>query len=170
MMAHGRAASWFAEPITAEDTGRFGIVIGDSRYQALLETLAILIGVRLWLPAWRCDRTVIALRSDSQAALGAVSSLKSSSAGINAIVRELALDLAEGRYRVDVVGHLPGEQNAWADALSRLRQPGSGATIPVDLLAVPRAHPGRRSASWWETVEAPAPEGGAASAAPAISQ
>eukprot|EP00959_Pyramimonas_sp_CCMP1952_P185967 3888341-Pyramimonas_sp.AAC.1 len=45
MVVHGRAASWFAEPISAEDTRRFGIVVGDSRYQALLETLAILVGV-----------------------------------------------------------------------------------------------------------------------------
>ena len=45
--------------------------------------------------------------------------------------------------------HLPGRRNLWADALSRIAQPGSGAVIPAALLDAQRATPPVRDAAWW---------------------
>ena len=38
--------------------------------------------------------------------------------------RGLALELAEGRYDLDMVSHIPGRCNILADILSRFCQPG----------------------------------------------
>ena len=51
--------------------------------------------------------------------------------------------------------HLPGENNEWADALSRLAQPGAGARIPAPLLGVARTPVEERGASFWITGNAP---------------
>ncbi|CAK0809933.1 unnamed protein product, partial [Prorocentrum cordatum] len=155
IVVRGQVLSWFAEAVTAEDVVRLGIRVGDSRFQALLETLAILIGVREWLPAWKDERAAVVLRGDSQAALGATANLKSASPALNAVVRELSLDLAEGRYQVDVVALLAGKDNAWADALSRLHEPGGAAEVPRALLARPRTRPAKRDGTWWETMGGP---------------
>ena len=147
----GRPWSFFAEPVSALDIERFGIEVGSSSYQALLETIAVLVGVRAWLPLWKDDRLTIRIRSDSAAALGSIRRQKSSNANVNAVVRELALDLAEGLYQIDVTEHLPGKCNTWADPLSRLWQPGTKATIPAGLEAVGRQAIQARDDAWWRT-------------------
>eukprot|EP00973_Karenia_brevis_P001561 211303-Karenia_brevis.AAC.1 len=92
----------------------------------------------------------IRIASDSKAVLGAFLKLRSPAPAINVMVRELALDLAEGRYHVDVHEHIAGTLNVWADALSRLSEPDSGAVIPEPLRHIPQASPGRRNPAWWE--------------------
>ena len=63
-----KVVSWFAEPISKEDIARFKIVVGSCAHQALIECLAILIGVRLWLPSWKDERMAVTVNSDSKAA------------------------------------------------------------------------------------------------------
>ena len=148
--------SWFAEAVAEEDVQRFGIVIGDCRLQALIETIAVLIGVRVWRDKWYSERAAITVRSDSLAALGAAAKLRSTTPAINAVVRELALGLAEGKYRIDVREHLPGALITVADVPSRLRQPGASTIVPSALGRVPRVHPPPRGHGWWETAASPA--------------
>ena len=45
---HGVAVHCFAEPVSKHDIVRFGIVVGDCRFHALLDTLVLLIAVRTW--------------------------------------------------------------------------------------------------------------------------
>lgn len=101
--------TYFALPIQGEDISRFDIVIGDPAFQALVENIAILIGVCLWLPHWRSERLVVRIRDDSIAALGAWEKEHSSNPAVNMVVREMALDLAEGKYKIDFKQHLPGD-------------------------------------------------------------
>ena len=152
---HGRYVSWFSEAITQEDRDRFGITPGECRHQALVECISILIGVRLWLPVWADRSTVVRVRSDSQAALQAMGKLRSPCQHINEVIRELALDLAEGRYHINVGQHIAGDLNTIADALSRLHQPGSKYQVPAVLMQVPRAVPPRRDLGWWEAAADP---------------
>ena len=56
-----------------------------------------------------------------------LSTEKSKSAAVNLVVREAALDMAEGLYRIDVREHIPGVTNLWPDALSRVGQPNMDA-------------------------------------------
>ena len=74
---------------------------------------------------------------------------------MNAVVREIALDFAEGKYRVDFIEHLAGNLNTMADALSRLFQPGTQKLIPAELLLHLRAAPPVRESAWWETMGSP---------------
>ena len=74
---------------------------------------------------------------------------------MNEVVRELALDLAEGRYELDFLKHVPGIENVLPDQLSRILQPGAIDTIPTELMTVKRAVAQRRDSSWWETADDP---------------
>ena len=145
----GLPFAWFSEELSAEDIARFGIIVGNPKWQALVENLALLVAVRMWLPLWKPGRLGICLRSDSMAALGAWKKERSSSPDINAVVREMSLDLAEWKYNFDSLEHLPGKLNDWADSLSRLQQPGSDARIPRELIQVRRFQPQSRGDSWW---------------------
>ena len=147
----GKPWSYFAEPISQLDIDRFGIKIGSSSFQALLETMAVLIGVRVWLPLWQDERLAIRVRSDSAAALGAMRRERSNNADLNEVVRELALDLAEGLYLIDIKEHLAGKDNTWADPLSRLYQPGAKAEVPAELRAIGRQAIPLRDAAWWRS-------------------
>ena len=129
----GDPCEYFGLPISSEDVARFGVVVGDHRFQTLLENLAILIGVRHWLPAWRHVRLLVTVRSDSRAALGAWTKERSRSAAVNEVVREAALDMAEGCYAIDIRAHVGGNADEWPDLLSRLHQPGAVTTLPAAL-------------------------------------
>ena len=146
---------FFSSPISEEDIARFGIKISDPASQALLENIAILIGVRHWLPKWKDLRLTVRIRSDSQAALGAWAKERSSNQKVNVVVREMALDLAEGRYKIDVMQHLPGRLNDLADTLSRMFQPAVNDIIPVGLADCCQVFPARRSGAWWRAAGAP---------------
>jgi hypothetical protein len=113
--------------------------------------MAVLMGVRIWLPYWKDERLAVRVRSDSAAALGALRRERSSQANVNAVVRELALDLAEGLYSIDIKEHLPGKMNTWADPLSRLYQPGEEAKLPEGLKNVGRQTMPPRDQAWWRT-------------------
>jgi hypothetical protein len=150
VMVFGVCKGWFAEPISEDDIGMFGIKVGEAKFQALLENLALLIAVRCWLPLWKHQRLAVCLRSDSMAALGAWAKERSTNPAINLVTRELSLDCAEGKFTVDRLEHLPGVANTWADALSRQFQPGSSAVIPGCLRHVPRSFPVARRNGWWQ--------------------
>ena len=69
---------------------------------------------------------------------------------MNYLLQEFALALACSteslrlRYK-----HVPGARNEWADALSRLTQPGSGARVPGPLRGIPPTEVPERTAGWW---------------------
>ena len=75
--------------------------------------------------------------------------LRSPTPAVNEIVQEISLDLAEGRYSIDVLKHLPGKFNEWADALSRIHMPDTPTRIPFELLGVERVRPAKRVNCWW---------------------
>ena len=47
--------------------------------------------------------------------------------------------------------HVRGKNNEWADALSRLGQPGADAVIPGPLRGLRRAAVPLRGPAWWRT-------------------
>ena len=56
-------------------------------------------------------------RGDSWAALGALGRLRSASPWINAVARELAIDIAEARYELAVHQHVVGKLNVLPSSL-----------------------------------------------------
>ena len=115
---------------------------------------AMLVGVRLWARFCYTRKWAVYLRSDSQAALGATFKLRSPDPRINAVVREISLDLADGKYEIDFLELLPGANNVYVDSRSRFYQPGASRKIPEELASVERDVPPKRSQEWWETAEA----------------
>ena len=151
----GARHRYFTDGISEEDVVRFGIVIGDAKHQAFLEALAILIGVRAWKDFIGKRRWAVWIRSDSQAAPGAALKLRSTNPQMNEVIRELALDLAEGKYELDFFEHVPGVENKVPDFLSRITQPGAGQTYPPELDGVSETNVDVRGADWWESAGPP---------------
>ena len=151
----GARLKHFADGISKEDVERFGLVIGDAKHQALLEALAILIGVRAWRDFIGSRRWAVWIRSDSQAALGAALKLRSANPQMNEVIRELALDLAEGKYELDFFEHVPGVENKVPDFLSRLTQPGADREYPPELGGITETIVDVRGADWWESAGPP---------------
>ena len=143
--------AWLATTWGKEDEEHLGLRVGDHRDQALVELLVIVIAARVWAPLWAKTPTMLTTRSDSIAALGALEKGASArSSAMNYLLQEFTLLLATSfedlrlRYK-----HVPGRRNEWADALSRLPQPGSGACVPGPLRAIaPTAVP-TRGPGWW---------------------
>ena len=134
----GKPQRWFSDPIHKLDVKRFTVEIGKAKDQALLEVLTMLVGVRLWARFCHTRKWAVYLRSDSQAALWAAFKLRSPDPSINAVVREISLDLAEGEYEIDFLEHILGANNVYADSLSRFYQPGASRKIPEELAGAER--------------------------------
>ena len=144
--------TWFATEVNGVDERVLGIRKGDCAGQAALEALALLVGLREWAAHWKEEPTQILARSDSLAALGSLLKVSSSAANLNVIMQELALDISDGTYEVELVGHIPAALNGWADSLSRLwAPPPETKVVPAALLVVPRTEVAARNSTWWRT-------------------
>lgn len=156
---YGAFLTWDSSPIeylaggwTEGGLNRFDLKLGDARGQTVWEALAILIELRCWWVYWKDQLVVIRAKSDSKAALGALEKQRSSAPSVNAVARELALDRALSTCEPLLeFAHVRGVRNEWADALSRLHQPGSNAVVPGPLRVVTRQTVPARVASWWRT-------------------
>ena len=148
----GHAIEFLHDEWDQADAEKFGIEIGDCRGQAIWEALALLISLRVWELFWWDRAFAMMVKSDSKAALGAFEKERSKSPHINAIAREIAFDLALSSFEpLLVYSHVKGKNNEWADALSRLSQPESGAVVPGPLRGCRRAQVPSRTKAWWRT-------------------
>eukprot|EP00971_Amphidinium_carterae_P075172 1486026-Amphidinium_carterae.1 len=67
----------------------------------------MLVALRLWRYHWQQDRISLTVRSDNYSVLFLLAKLRSRSAALTTIARELALELSDGTYRPDTLEHLP---------------------------------------------------------------
>ena len=118
----GRPLRWFSSPLTKELLEKFNAAAGDSAHNTLWEAVALLVGLRLWLPRAN-KRVVVRVKSDNIGALRTLLKLTSPKDAMGIIAREVALDIASGNYQVHELIHIPGVTNVAADALSRLWAP-----------------------------------------------
>ena len=100
-------------------------------------------------------QSAMMVRGDGIAALGALCKVASPAPAVSIVDREVGFDIAWSRYGVDVWTHLPGKQNSWADALSRLHESGARMQVPVALRAIEETSTAERTVSWWEAREPP---------------
>ena len=135
---NGHMSEYLYEYIPDEVAKLLCVDIGSSSSQQAFEALAVLVSLRVWSHLWRGRRTTIFVRSDSVSALILTLRLKTSGTGTGIIAQELAIDMARGVYRPQVVQHVPGIANKSADILSRMHQPDTQYTIPADLAKLPR--------------------------------
>ena len=154
--AEGYPLAWVASEVTADDARRLGVTIGDCAAQAVLEALAILVAVRTWAHIWTAAKARVHVRSDSQAALGALGKVASPVPAMNAVAREVALDVAASSYGLEPItwGHVAGKLNVWADALSRLAAP-EPELVPAELARIEPTEVAVRDEAWWRASSGP---------------
>ena len=58
----GVILGYFSDEVQQDDIQRFKIKIGEPESQQILECLAALVAMRLWLPLWRQDRISLTVR------------------------------------------------------------------------------------------------------------
>ena len=150
LIACDKIIAFFACPLTTDDEHIHGHLIGADTGQQVWEALCILVAMRTWSSYWLACQCSLTIKSDNVSALVMASKLKITSSEL--IARELALLLSEASYMPRHVVHVPGVMNAWADALSRLSEPGGNYRIPAALRSVPRSSPIRRSPDFYSTL------------------
>ena len=133
----------------------FDIVEGSADGQQILECLAALIALRLWLPLWQQERISLKVRADNYTVLAMISRMKATSKPLRLIAAEMALVLTDSCYMPWVAEHTPGIQNVVADALSRKFEPGFKFELPSILDGATCCCPPVRDASWYRTLRAP---------------
>ena len=156
MSRAGSHHEWLSTAWTDIDERSLGVKVGDHRGQAVFEALVVLVAARAWAHLWESSFAEITGQTDSMAVIGAHGKARSKSPAINMIVRELALDAAVSPNGYSLtLKHLPGKANLLADPLSRLMEPGSGATVPVALRNTARREVAVRDERWWRTGSGP---------------
>ena len=118
----------------------------------------MLVALRLWADTWLKGRVRVRVRGDSVAMLAAVMHMKAAAGGSTILIaREVALDVAESAYSPDVGGHLPGDANVTADALSRRWDPDAGEwRLPLALAGATEAVAPQRNRAYYRTLAPPA--------------
>ena len=119
---NGTITQYFSSALSAFDTTKFGIQIGDTNGQQLWEALAVLVVVDLWSAHWHQQRIVLKVRSDNVTALTLLTKMRPPSPSIAVVARELAMRLVHLSFPPDAE-HTPGVGHVLADKLSRVYAP-----------------------------------------------
>ena len=152
LVLDGTPVQYFSDIINIDDCTRFRAKIGDSAFNTLWEALAMLIAIRLWLP--ENPSLDLQVRGDNLSALASLLKLKAKDPLLNSVAREIALDIAEGMYEVNLLEHIPGIANQVPDALSRLNCP-EPAEFPMVLTGARHSEAPVREHSFWRTWRRP---------------
>ena len=103
----GETVKYFSSDIPQDALSRFKAQTGSSKYNTLWEGLALLVAFRLWLPALG-HSAAVKVRSDNMGVLCMLAKGSASSAQMNILAREFAIDQALRAYRIHWLCHLPG--------------------------------------------------------------
>eukprot|EP00972_Heterocapsa_arctica_P053054 7812916-Heterocapsa_arctica.AAC.1 len=98
----GVIVEYIVDAISDFDQDMLGNARGTSDGQQAWEALAILVALRRWREKWQVLRVRLAVRNDNIGALSAVARLKAHSPALSLCARELALDLADGTFSLDL--------------------------------------------------------------------
>ena len=118
---NGRITKFYRSAVSADDIKLFDLTHGSCEGQQILESLAILVAVRLWLPSC-LERINFTVRGDNVGALTLVTKMRPKSSQLAIIARELALCFANFSFMPSVY-HTPGISHVVADGLSRVGDP-----------------------------------------------
>lgn len=153
LIINEKPVAWFAAGLDPVDIKVLGLEVGSHTSQQLVEALCMLIALREWKCHWLNQRVCLKVRADNVATLVMVATLRTSSAAMSIIARELALDIGDSVYAPDIVEHVSGLLNDTADMLSRKFQPNNVFRIPSILKNVQEVRLLSHSLSWWRSVD-----------------
>ena len=149
LLASGIVTEYVSFAWEQELADKFDLKIGQSSGQSFWESLTVLVSLVLWLE--ESSEDAVAIIGDNVGALTAALQCRAKGK-VNAVARELAWRTAKYRWRV-LVGHLPSEANAAADALSRTKAPAGGCKpFPASVLSAARRRQPPNLLSLWKAV------------------
>ena len=128
---NGTICKHFSSRISPFEVQLFKLVVGSCDGQQVLEALAILVALRLWLP--ECNRRIYlapVIRSDNITALTLCLKMRPRTWQLAIVGRELALCLTNFSFLPQVY-HTPGIANVIPDLLSRMDDPSKPEAIDV---------------------------------------
>ena len=111
-----------------QDAAHLGVAIGDPAFQTFWELLTVALALCQWSRSF--TTTALAILNDNVSALQSALDMKGKGPLVM-VAREIAWRRANYGWAYEVA-HLPSEQNALADDLSRLHAPDK-ASLPAQL-------------------------------------
>ena len=109
-----------------------------------------MVALKLWSRYFKSCHAKLQIRGDSVTALTLALKLSSSSAKLNSLGAEIALELEIMDISDVVAAHSPGKLLVVADYLSRLHEPGADvAAVPPELTSAKRRTVQVRDASFF---------------------
>ena len=154
-MREGHCAEYFHDSVSTDDCELLDINVGMAESQQVVESLTMLIALRIWAPEWQQFRSSVAVRGDNITMLSMLAHFKGSTPSLNLLAREVALDVANAAYRPVRAEHIPGVANTVADVLSRWHMPGSARALPECLAGCTRVEVPARARSWYRSLVPP---------------
>jgi len=146
---NGTIVEYFSSALTPFDCNMFNAPLGDAMGQQTWEALALLVGLKLWLPLWKSHRVALAVEGDNVGALTLLSKFKAAGKGPGMIAREMALLFSEASFEPRCISHIPGISNIIADMLSRKHDPKKSYTLPAALAHAREVFPPPRNKDYY---------------------
>eukprot|EP00435_Cladocopium_sp_Y103_P027534 s576_g6.t2 len=145
---NNRVVRIMASQVTAVDALELGFQHLASSSQGVVETLAVLVALRLWEKDLQSCQVQLVIESDSLIALATSQRLSGSDPALNFLGAEISIACESAGIESLVARHIPGTANVSADYLSR---PSKWATTPkpADLKDIPFTAVPAREASFY---------------------
>ena len=144
LLINNRAVRIMASEVTQQDAQELGFALGESSSQGVVETLAVLVALRLWERDLQSCQVTLVLESDSIIALATSQRYSSSDPALNFLGAEISIACEKTVHAC----HIPGSANVNADYLSR---PSKWATAsrPAEIKDLPLSPAPAREASFY---------------------
>ena len=138
LLINNRIVKAFAFKVTETDAKELGFLEawGTSASQGIVETLAVLLALKVWKDQLSSCHLELQVQSDSMVALSTSQKLSNPTAALNFIGAEIAIQCEAAGVEGLRVTHIPGVANEVADYLSR-EDKWESVDKPKDLLNVP---------------------------------
>ena len=146
LLINGRITRAMSSLVTQEDAKQLGFEkeFGTSSSQGIVETLAVLVALKLWTQELKSCQVTLQVEADSMVALAMTKRMANSNSALNYLGAELAVQCELAGIERLKGTHIPGSANIEADYLSRRDkwdkspQPANLANVTVKLADAPR--------------------------------
>ena len=127
LLVNNRAVRIMASRVSPQDSHELKFALGEASSQGVVETLAVLVALRLWERDLQSCQVTMVLESDSVIALATSQRYSSSDPALNFLGAEISIACELAGIEAIHARHIPGSANVNADYLSR---PSKWASTP----------------------------------------
>ena len=148
LLINNRAVRIMASRVGPQDSHELKFALGEASSQGVVETLAVLVALRLWERDLQSCQVTMVLESDSVIALATSQRYSSSDPALNFLGAEISIACEMAGIEAIQARHIPGSANVNADYLSR---PSKWASTPrpTEIKDLPLSPAPEREASFY---------------------